>query len=62
MQVSLSKLFQMYLNRLPFRYLPFNISKRCIYLIGLLYFLINYAELKLIIGAVNHVLQKKNSC
>jgi hypothetical protein len=62
MQVSLSRLLQMYLNRLPFRYFSFNISKYCIYFIGLIYFLINNNEMKLIIGAVNYVLQKKDSC
>jgi hypothetical protein len=59
MQISLSRYFQTYFNWLPFRYLPFNISKGCIYFIGILYFLMNIKEIKLIIGAVNHVYQKK---
>jgi hypothetical protein len=60
MQNNLSNILQMHWNRIPFCHLPQNISIMLVYLFGLIYFLINNNELKLIIKTVKYVL-KDNS-
>ena len=57
---NLSKIVQMQWNRFIFRYLPPNISIMLIYLFGLIYFLINNNESKMIIKTVNYVLQNNS--
>jgi hypothetical protein len=60
MMISLSKLFQMHWKGFPIRCMPFSVSKYYIYLIGLLYYIINKNEKNNIIGIVFNVLQKNN--
>lgn len=60
MKINLSQLLQKNFIGFPFQYLPYSISRKLIYLMGILYFLINWKEMKLILNLLKRNNYKVN--
>jgi Kdo2-lipid IVA lauroyltransferase/acyltransferase len=57
--LSLSKFLQMKVNSFLFRFLPFSISRGYIMLLGKLYYLLNWADRKLIHKTIGYIFKRK---